>query len=236
MRSSLQQLMVVLLSCISSAVALQCHPHNSGKISLKECVSATEQLWAPFHPILLRSQQSFSRTFTRNDPDPLKSMPKFAVHGHCLISLIVQSYTATAETNMETLFDGLRQLLTVCVHMHHVGGNLVVDGIDIEVEHRRRALGHIAATDRPAVRRTSQHASEVSLVVASRHVPNVLLVRASPRALGHIAATDKPAVRRTSQHASKVSLVVASQHVPNVLLVRASQRAPAASPGGSAPS
>lgn len=181
MRSSLQQLVVVLLSCISSAVALQCHPHNSEKIYLGECVTATEQLWAPFHPIL-RSQQSFSRTFTRNDPDPLKSMPRFALHGNCLISLTVQSYTGTAETNLETLVDGLRRLLTGCVHMHHVGGNLVVDGIDIEVEHRKRALGHIAATDRPAVRRTSQQASEVSLVVASQHVPNVLLVGASPRA------------------------------------------------------
>ena len=182
MRSSLQQLMVVLLSCISSAVALQCHPHNSGKIYLGECVAATEQLWAPFHPILLRSQQSFSRTFTRNDPDTLKSMPRFAVHGNCLISLTVQSYTGTAETNLETLLDGLRRLLTGCVHMHHVGGNLVVDGINIKVEHRKRALGHIAATNRPAVRRTSQQASKVSLVVASQHVPNVLLVGASPRA------------------------------------------------------
>jgi len=52
--------------------------------------------------------------------------------------------------------------------MHHVGGNLVVDGINIEVEHRQRVLGDIAAIDSPTERPTSQRISNVLLVVASQ--------------------------------------------------------------------
>jgi len=119
-------------------------------------------------------------------------------------------YTSGNNTNLfGRSFRGIVELLKQCVKVHHVGGNLTVDGIDITVEPKQRVLKGLSRYSRPAASFGAPGVSPTGVHprVAPQQTPGVSPVRsASPLASQYLFSAPPAEIEPVVQEALKLAL------------------------------